>query len=112
METSKRVHHNGQLVRLFLPDGSFGPPGLRTMRQTIGMQRDRAVFDSLAAHELRIRVIDHFVRHDVRMTVRCGHGLGVEIEWTRTKRTHNEAVALKCLMSGRWQVEPSDARFE
>src|SRR5258708_7392895 len=85
---------------------------MRPVREAIRVQRQRAVLDSLAAHELAAGVVNRLVGHDVRMVVRYGNRLRIEIERAWTERADHEIVALERLMNRRRQVKSSHARLE
>ena len=106
------LYHHRQLIGPFLPDRGFGTTGLRTMRQAIGMQSHRAVFDTFSAHELRVCVIEDFVGHNVRVRIGGGHCFGIEIVRTRAERADNKPVAFERLVRGRRQMKTPDARLE
>src|SRR4051794_8599966 len=47
--------------------------------------------------ELVVRVVEHLVRHDVRMVVRRGYSLGIEVEGTRAERAEDQSLGLEGL---------------
>src|SRR5437867_2852475 len=85
---------------------------MRPVRDAVGMVRDAPELDSLSAHELARRIVEHFVGIDVAVVVRSGHRLGIEIVWPRTERADHEAVTLERLMYGRGLVHAADDRLE
>src|SRR5688500_769905 len=85
---------------------------MRTMRYSIGVMRDAAELDSLPAHELARRVVQHLVGIDVAVIVRSGNRFGVKVVGPWTERAHDEAVTLKCLVYRRRLVDTADDRLE
>src|SRR5436190_11540672 len=106
------IEHHRQLPSLLLTQRLLRLPWMWAVRKSVRMQREGAVLDPLAAHELAARVIDRLVRHHVRMIVRNRYRLRIEIERPRTERAHNEPVAFKCLMHRRRKVKSPDSRLE
>ena len=105
MKAAKSVEHYGQFVCLFLPNGRFRPTRLGTVGQAIRMQGDRAVFNSFAAHEFGICIIQYFIRHHVGVAIRSGYSFGIEVIRARAERAHDEAITIESLMRGRGQME-------
>ena len=93
-------------------DRRLGAARVRAVRHAVGVQRDRAVLDALAAHELGAGVVDHLVRHHVRVVVGHRHRVRIEVERPRAERADDEAVALERLVHRRRQVHAPDARLE
>ena len=96
----------------FAPMRRLGASRMRAVRQPVGMVRDRAVLDALAAHELARRVEEHLVGIDVAVVVRRRHGLRIEVVRARAERADHEAVALERLVHRRRLVDAPDDRLE
>src|SRR3977135_4124841 len=61
LERTEAVHHDRQLVRVLGADACLRASRMRAVWDAVGMVRDAAEFDSLAAHEFARRIIEHFV---------------------------------------------------
>src|SRR5678816_4150393 len=85
---------------------------MRSMWNAVRVIRDGAELDSLAAHELTRRVIEHFVRVHVRVVVRSRHGVGIEVVWPRAERADDESVSFERLVHRRRLVNAADDRLE
>src|SRR5260221_1972389 len=107
LEWAEGVHHDGQLVGVFRADRRLCAARMRTVRNAVRMQRDRAELDALPAHEFARRVVEPLVRIHVAVVVRRRNGFRMEIVGARTEGAHHEAVALKRLMHRRRLVHAS-----
>ena len=112
VQRMERVEHHRELVGARGADRRLGAAGMRAVRHAVGVQRHRSVLDALPAHELRACVVDHLVRHHVRVVVRHGHRVRIEVERPRAERADDEVVALERLVHRRRQVDAADARLE
>ena len=72
VQRTERIHHHRQLVGVLGADARLGASRVGTVRQPVGVVRDGAVLDALAAHELARRVEEHLVGVHVAVVVRCG----------------------------------------
>src|SRR5258705_10901577 len=112
LERSETIHHHCQLVGVLGADARLRAARMRTVRNSIGVVRNAAELDSLAAHELTRRVIQHLVRIDVAVIIRSGNCLRMEIIGTRAERADDESISLKGLVHRRGLVHAPDDRFE
>ncbi len=112
LERTEAVHHHRQLVGVLGANARLGAARVRTVRNAVGMMGDAPEFNSLPAHELARRVVQHLVRIHVAVIVRCRNRLGVKIVRPRTERADDEAIALKSLMHRRRLVNPANDRLE
>ena len=111
-EGAEGVHHHRELARALGADRLLGPARLRAVRQPVGVERDRALLDALAAHELGVRVEQHLVRHHVLVAVGRRHRAGLEVVGPRAERADHPALALEGLVDRRGQVHAAHARLE
>ncbi len=65
---------------------------MRTMRNTCGMQGDHATGHILAAHEIAVYIIQHFIAVDIAVVIRCRNGLRMIIEEAWTKRAYHKIM--------------------
>ena len=112
MKRLEGVHHHRQLLGLLRAKRRLGAARVRAVRDAVGVQRDRAVLDPLAAHELGAGVVDHLVGHHVGVVVRNRHRRRIEVVGARAERADDEPVALEGLVHGRRQVDAAHARLE
>ena len=75
LQRTEAVHHHRELVRLLRADRRLGAARMRAVRNAVGVMRDAAELDSLPAHELTRRVVQHLVGIDVAVVVRRRHGV-------------------------------------
>ena len=76
------------------------------------MQRNKTLFDVVAAHEVAVDVVQHLVRVDVRVVVGGRNRLGVVVVQAGRKRADHEVVALKRLVHGRRLVDAAGDRLK
>src|SRR5690242_15893209 len=106
------VHHHRQLVGILGADARFRAPRMRPVRNSVRMMRDATKLDSLPAHELARRVVQHFVGVDVAVIVGSRHRFGMKVVRPRAERADDEAIALESLMHRRWLVDAPDDWLE
>src|SRR5215207_4392003 len=112
LEGAKGIHHHRELVGRLRADGCLGATRMRAVRNPVGMMRDRAELDPLAAHELARRIVEHLVRVHVAVVVGRRYRLGMEVVRTRAERAHDEAIPLEGLVHWRWLVHATDDGLE
>ena len=71
---------------------------MRSVRNAIGMVRDGAKLDALAAHEILGGVKNHFVGVHVAVVVLRRSGIRVEVIQPRTEGADHESVPLEGLV--------------
>src|SRR5262245_60171789 len=63
------VHHNSQLLGAGLANAALRRAGVRPMRQAARMQRDAALLNASARHEIALDIIEHLVAVHIRVVV-------------------------------------------
>src|SRR6202008_1437306 len=61
LQRPETIHHHRQLVGVLGSDARLGATRMRTVRNSVGVVCDTAELDSLPAHELARRIVEHFV---------------------------------------------------
>ncbi len=112
VQGAEGVDHHGEFFGPLLADGRLRPAGMRAVGDAGGVHGQRAIGDALAAHEFVVGVEQHFVAHHVRVVVRCGDGVRVEVEQPRDERAHHEAVGRERLMHRRGLMQRPGDRLE
>src|SRR5262249_14364133 len=85
---------------------------LRPVRKPGGMERDGADRDPLARAEVAGDVIDHLLRLEIRVVVRDGDRLRVEVQLAWTEGADHEVLPLEGLVRGGRLVDPPGDRLE
>src|SRR4051795_1664425 len=112
LERAEAVHHHRELVGVLGPDAGFGPAGMRTVRDPVGMVGDAAELDPFSTHELAGGVVEHLVRVHVAVVVRRRHRLRMEVVRPGAEAADHEAVALERLVYRRRLVHPAHDGLE
>src|SRR5207302_10331625 len=86
--------------------------GMRPVRNSEPMQRDRSPLDSTPRPELAAHIKQNFIRLDVVVHPRDLYRFGMRIEQPRRERADDITTDLECLMNRRRLVHGAGDRLE
>src|SRR5262249_46317856 len=96
----------------FLADAGLGRAGVRAVRQAAGVQRDAALLDALARHEVALDIVQHLVAVDIRVIIWRRDRQRVVVELARHERAEYEVWPFERLVYRRRLMNAPGNRLE